>query len=353
MAINELLVITPFANLINIIKISREDIKGRYQGRLRAHYDWSSITAVMSNPELKITVLSIALAIGVTLLGSSALAATALERGLQEYKLKRYNAAARIFEAEIDRNPSNLRARLCLGRTLEMLRDPEGAKDEYKYCFSADPFGPDGKLARVYLLEVAERVAKKKHGPADGPKLVAQSIKWINSQSADCKSRHIARGDAAARHKNNMMNDQMRRQYNVHSVPDYNQNNRNRRYFGDGGDVSQAYWIQSSYLRTDYLRQAALARAEAAKRAFEVQKSANNLKMLLADAQAHPGQRGPKLRALGTNLYIRNYGEDREDLNLPVDPPIELRAKQMKFADDPRLKKELSAKNPKGSEPRL
>lgn len=305
---------------------------------------------------LKVTlILSMAIAAGVTLLSSSAIAATALERGVGEYKLQRYNAAARIFENEIERNPNNLRARLCLGRTLEMLKDPEGAKDEYRYCFAADPFGADGRLAKAYLLEMVERVAKKKHGPADGPKLVAQSIKQINSQSADCKSRHIARGAQHAAHKNSMMNDQMRRQYNA-MMPDYNAMNaynRNRRYFGDGSDVSQQYWLQSSYLRTDYLRQAALARAEAAKRAFEVQKSANNLKMLLADSQAHPGSNGPKLRALGTNLYIRNYGEDREDLELPVDPPIEMRAKQMKLADDPQLKKKLSAKSSKGSDRRI
>ncbi len=306
--------------------------------------------------QLKFTlILSVAITLGASLLGSSALAASALERGLAEYNLHRYNAAARIFEDEIDRNPGNLRARLCLGRTLEMLKDPEGAKQEYKYCFSADPFGADGKLARAYLLEMVERVAKKKHGPADGPKLVSQSIKWINSQSADCKSRHMARGEKAAAWKNSQMSDQLRRQYNM-ATPDYytmNAHNRNRRYFGDGGDVSQQNWLQSSYLRTDYLRQAALARAEGAKRAFEVQKSANNLKMLLAEAQSHPNTPGPKLRALGTNLYIRNYGEDKEDLNLPVDPPVEMRAKQMKLLDDPQLTKKLSAKGLKGSERRI
>lgn len=296
-----------------------------------------------------------AIALSATLLGTPTIAATALELGLGEYKLQRYNAAARIFEAEVERNPNNLRARLCLGRTLEMLKDPEGAKDEYKYCFAADPFGADGRLAKAYLLEMVERVAKKKHGPADGPKLVNQSIKQINSQSADCKARHIARGAQHAAHKNAQMNDQMRRQYNM-MMPDYNTMNaynRNRRYFGDGGDVSQQYWLQSSYLRTDYLRQAALARAEAAKRAFEVQKSANNLKMLIAESQMHPNSSGPKLRALGTNLYIRNYGEDRDDLTLPVDPPVQLRAKQMKLVDDPQLKKKISAKEFKGSDSRI
>jgi len=57
---------------------------------------------------------------------------------------------------------------------------------------------------------------------------------------------------------------------------------------------------------------------------------------LLAEPK-RPGE--PKLRALGTQLYVRYYGtEDHSDPTPPEDPPIELKATELKLASLPPVK---------------
>jgi hypothetical protein len=79
------------------------------------------------------------------------------------------------------------------------------------------------------------------------------------------------------------------------------------------------------------MREAALARYEAARRSVEIQKSANNLKLLIADPSNKPGN--AKLRALGTNLYVRFYGSPERDDVPGEDKPLELRARQGLLSD--------------------
>jgi tetratricopeptide (TPR) repeat protein len=94
--------------------------------------------------------------------------------------------------------------------------------------------------------------------------------------------------------------------------------------------VSNARQINTSYLRSDANVQAMRAQQEGVKAAAELQKSANNLESLLSEKEKAGS---PHLRALGTNLFVRNYSDHDDDSVPPVDPVIELKAKQQTLAD--------------------
>jgi len=79
-----------------------------------------------------------------------------------------------------------------------------------------------------------------------------------------------------------------------------------------------------------------------------LQSSANNLQYLLADKK-HPGE--AKLRAFGTNLFVRYYGnEDHEAPTPPPDPILQLRATQLRLSELPPLARRSSRYEPTADE---
>jgi tetratricopeptide (TPR) repeat protein len=96
------------------------------------------------------------------------------------------------------------------------------------------------------------------------------------------------------------------------------------------GAVSNQNQINTSYIRSDANVQAMRAQQAGVKSAEELQKSANNLESLLGEK---PRAGSPHLRALGTNLFVRNYSDHDDDSIPPVDPIIELKARQERLAD--------------------
>jgi len=84
-------------------------------------------------------------------------------------------------------------------------------------------------------------------------------------------------------------------------------------------------------MRNDAVIQGTRARSEATRKAAFVAQSAANLKSLMMQP-TRPGN--AKLRALGTNLYVRYYGSDTPswtETPAPEDPAIELAAKANKL----------------------
>jgi len=116
--------------------------------------------------------------------------------------------------------------------------------------------------------------------------------------------------------------------------------NPNLNLYGPGG-TSNLSGIRSSYIRSDSSVQAMRAQQEGLHSASELQKSANNLESLLGE---QPKYGTPHLRALGTNLFVRNYSEHDDDSTAPADPPIELRAKAVKLSDVEKSEKGEKAK---------
>jgi hypothetical protein len=94
----------------------------------------------------------------------------------------------------------------------------------------------------------------------------------------------------------------------------------------------QSWSSQSSDYQVQQLRrqQADVQSAQSA------QESANNLERLMAE-KPNSGSGTPKLRALGTNLFVRYYGSHDQDGSTastpPADPVQELKAKELKFSD--------------------
>jgi hypothetical protein len=97
-------------------------------------------------------------------------------------------------------------------------------------------------------------------------------------------------------------------------------------------DLSNLDRINRMYEISDASTQSLRYRNQGQEAAYQSRASANNLLRLLSE----PATLGsPKLRALGTNLYVRNYGEFDYDDVAPADPLLELRATALKLPSKP------------------
>ncbi|HNB25157.1 MAG TPA: hypothetical protein PKZ32_22240 [Candidatus Melainabacteria bacterium] len=247
-----------------------------------------------------------------------------LEDGVEQYYYKRFHTAAMFFEEACAKDPMNWKPHFYLARTLEQLREYEAAKAEFEYCFRLNPFSKEGRLAKQAVLDLASDRERRKH-IADDPMIVQQALRLLNAQSADMKGR--IRAEA-----NRLANERMRLAAERLNMPVETNPNRYRRwYYRPDDEVSNRAYIQGSWHRNDAMREAALARIEATRRASEIQKSSNNLKLLIADPSNKPGS--AKLRALGTNLYVRFYGSPERDDVPGEDKPLELRARAGLLSD--------------------
>ncbi len=253
-----------------------------------------------------------------------------LEDGIEQYYYKRFHTAAMYFEEACAKDPMNWKPHFYLARTLEQLREYEAAKAEFEYCFRLNPFSKEGRLAKAAVLDLAADRERRKH-VAEDPMIIQQALRLLNSQSADMKVRIRAEANRRA-------DEHMRLAAQRLGMPVETNPNRYRRwYYRPDDEVSGNAYIQNSWYRNDAMRSAALMRLEATKRAAEIQKSANNLKLLIADPSNKPGS--AKLRALGTNLYVRFYGSPEMDDVPGDDKPLELRARA-------GLLSEMHLKNP-------
>lgn len=274
-------------------------------------------------PRLRIT--AVMLFLGTASLFSMPQAiAGALEDGVEQYYYKRFHTAAMFFEEACAKDPMNWKPHFYLARTLEQLREYEAAKAEFEYCFRLNPFSKEGRLAKQAVLDLASDRERRKH-IADDPMIVQQALRLLNAQSADLKGR--IRADA-----NRLANERMRlAAERLNMRVETNPNRYRRWYYRPDEEVSNRAYVQSSWHRNDAMREAALARIEATRRAAEIQKSSNNLKLLIADPSNKPGS--AKLRALGTNLYVRFYGSPERDDIPGEDKPLELRARAGLLSD--------------------
>jgi TolA-binding protein len=248
----------------------------------------------------------------------------------QELKQKRYHAAADAYLKVISINPRYSPAYAYLGDILVKLKDYEGAKEAYRAGFEVDPFGQYGRYGKAKLMGLAKRDAYMRTQPQDSQLVVERTLKLINRQSNDLSSIHAAEGQRWSRWRTDLANIQLRRiSQDTHvSVSLLGR----RGYQGyDDREQSNLANIRNNYLRNDAAVQATKIRAEAARKAAFVAQSAADLKSQMMQP-VRPGN--AKLRALGTNLYVRYYGNDTPSWNdSPVadDAPVELAAKAHKL----------------------
>jgi tetratricopeptide (TPR) repeat protein len=270
------------------------------------------------------------------LTGPAAFAASYVDQGMEAYDQKRYYAAEDLFNKALQENPGNQSVYYFLGKTLEHLYDTKSAKEAYQNCFRINPFSVQGKYAKQAVTQLSGQIEADNHTPADTPQMTAKTISEINRQAADSKQRYDKVGTQQAAWSITKANNELAQLGYRYRMSTANLGPNTRKGTINMGDMSSMYAINTSYIRTDGQVQANLARAAAAKAQTELQTSANNLEYLLADKK-QPGE--AKLRAFGTNLFVRYYGnEDHEAPTAPPDPMIELKATQMRLSELPPLK---------------
>lgn len=266
-----------------------------------------------------------------------------LNRAQANISLRRYHAAAEELMNAIQINPSSSLAFRQLGDVLVELKDSEGALESYKACFENDPFGENGKYAKAKLLSLSGRNARSKMAPQDTEPVVQNTITTVNSQVRDYANRMQVEG----RRNSTRISRESALGFPAGFVPAYDTggySRRGRRGMGGGaygfgggggfrgvgygpGEISDLNYLRGNYGRTDVRVRAMASQREAAQRAAHVAESATNLKDQLL--RPHK-QGGARLRALGTNVYVRYYGDETpssSDEKIPEDPAIELRAK--------------------------
>ncbi|MBX9669498.1 MAG: hypothetical protein K2X93_17885 [Candidatus Obscuribacterales bacterium] len=262
--------------------------------------------------------------IGAATSAQPAHALAAMEQGKVELKWKRYNAAKAQFMLEIQRNPSNQKAYLFLGRCLEYLKDTEDAKATYRACYSVNPFSLEGKQAKKFLLDVSGKMEEREHRAVDSPQDVIDSGVLIQRQSLELQARKIREARAYEQSRRGMS---PRRGYYYSADGLYNDGQRRR------GEVSNQDFINNSGGIYDAANEAAKARAFGQRQAMSIQGTANALIERLGRKSTGSA---PALRAIGTNLYVQYYrssNEEEDNMPLPQDPPMELRARQYRLGD--------------------
>lgn len=283
--------------------------------------------------------------------------ATLSDAAVADYNSLRYHACAEKLERCLSLKPGDAMTYLRLGDTLQQLRDNDGAKEAYQACFTIDPFGKLGLFAKNRMLTVAKITAYQSVAPQDTPKVVAHTIAQIDDEAADLSNRTMREGRATAQWRMQLGQIEARK---INEQARMDRDSLRANYYGGGygrygnafgfggggggyggyggygggggggaaGEISNMAQIQTSWQRTDARVQANLARQAAANKAAMVNESAANLKNQMFSKQI-PGD--ATLHALGTNLYVRYYGNDTPSYDAPLvpeDPPAaEMRAR--------------------------
>ncbi len=260
--------------------------------------------------------------------GTSAHASNLIEEGKEHFKARRFYAAEDCFNRASQTDPQNQLIHYYLGQTLEQLYDAKAAKAAYTDCFRINPFNEQGVAAKQALVHLSGRVEAEAHAPVDDVKVTAKTIEMINRQVADGQARYVRWGNSNSAHAISIGNMSAARMGYDAQMSLRGVRRGGRLYdYGGGRDVSNSSEIRSSWIRADAQREALKHQIAAVQSCRELAASAANLEALIAEKK-RPGE--AKLRALGTQLYVRYYGdEDHESPTPPQDPPIELRATEL------------------------
>ncbi|HEY9677964.1 MAG TPA: hypothetical protein V6C76_08135 [Drouetiella sp.] len=265
-----------------------------------------------------------------------------VEEGKANFRLKRYYAAEDCFNRAAAADPSNQLIRYLIGQTLEQLYDSKAAKVAYMDCYRINPFNNYGEAAKKALTDLNSRMEAQAHQPADTIEQTQQTIDMIHRQSNQMQRINIRYGQAQANWATDIGNRAAAR-YGDYNRYNYRDVRNGRTLYNYDDEYSTRGQIRSSWARSDAAVQALNHQAMATQKAREIANSAANLESLLAEKKVD-GE--AKLRALGTNLFVRYYGNsDHEDPLPSDDPPIELRATEQKLQDLPATKPSLKAKS--------
>jgi tetratricopeptide (TPR) repeat protein len=274
--------------------------------------------------------------------GTSAHATSLIDEGREHFMARRFYAAEDCFNRASQADPQNQLIRFYLGQTLEHLYDEKAAKVAYTDCFRINPFNEQGSAAKKALLQLNGRIEERAHQATDTPDVTRKTVEMINRQSGEMQANYIRWGNTTSQRAISNGNRIASRNGYFEPMTLAGVRGGSRLYDYTGmEDWSSRGQIRTSWIRADAQVQALRHQSASVRSARELAATAANLEALIAEKK-RPGE--AKLRALGTQLYVRYYGsEDHDAPTPPQDPLIELKATELRLSSLPPIRTETSA----------
>lgn len=232
-----------------------------------------------------------------------------INEGIDNYNRHRFHNAEDDFNDALDMAPGMPRIYVYLGVTLLQINQRQSAIDALRTAYELDPFGTYGRYAKHCLIVLMGDEEVRKRGPKDNLKTVQGTIDSLNRKAGDEANRQGRFASVMAQAKQSSANSFA---------------NSLRQ---DSDSYSNEIALKQSFVRMDAMVQMARVRQEAARRAANTQEAANNLKTQIS-AKLMPGD--AKLRAFGTTLHARYYGDETYNLApwyIPREMPLQLKAR--------------------------
>lgn len=244
-------------------------------------------------------------------------------KGMDFYKQKDYKQAIAFLEKASRKDPYNAELHYYLANSHIFLKDGNSAIREYSACFDLDPLGTFGQYSRKALLGFGKKFRGLSSAVADPPgkhriaaddaKSIKQAVSLIAAQSCEREKLNHAAGEGSAKVSVSVGEEKQRKLSKAAEelVADLSQANRSPSpaLQEEMHEIQQSAVFAGQHARYDAQQQAAMHMSAAVERSTAVEKSASSLLALMAEA---PRRGKVKMKAAGTNLYVRNYDFEPE-----------------------------------------
>lgn len=270
-----------------------------------------------SNTRSALTAITIAFIFSITYLqhGANAASSDSLKKGMQLYNKKDYKGALPLLEQAKSEDPYNAELHYYLANTFMFLKNGEAAMKEYCECFELDPLGTFGQYSRKALNGFGKKFRGfgkaatdgKKHVAPDDSQSVKQALKLIKGQSCERDNLHKNSAEAAA--KTAVANGEERDHRltkaaqeladELASIPKQTPALQEEIH-----EIQQKAVFEGQRARLNAQQEATMHMQAAALRSTQIENSASSLLSLISESPK-PGR--VKVKAAGTNLYVRNY----------------------------------------------
>lgn len=244
---------------------------------------------------------------------------------IDAYNKKQYKQAICLLRKAIADDPYNAELHYYLANCYVFQKDGNAAIKEYSQCFDLEPLGTFGQYSRQALLGFGKKFhgftssqADNKHLAPDDPSSIKQAVELIRKQTGDREKLQHERAENAARVAVDSGEKQQQRISRaadeliecltpVNKAP-------TQALHEEIHEIRQRAVFAGQRARFDAQQQATKHMEYAAQRAVSLEHSASSLLSLISE-NPKPGR--IKVKAAGTNLYVRNYGLEPA---IPIEP---------------------------------
>ena len=255
-------------------------------------------------------------------LATPAFAVSSLKLGMEAYRKNDYKEAIRLLNKAEAEDPYNAELHYYLANCYVFQHDGESAIKQYSRCFDLEPLSKYGQYSRQALLGFGKKFRGftgshdgKEHLAPDDPKSIKQAVALIRKQTEDQDKRAHSYGEKAAEsaiqkgesHAQQINKDAQQLSEDLAPLA------RSQAAQAELHEIRQKAVFAGQHARFEAQQQAAKHMEHAAQNAISLESSAASLLRLMSE-DPKPGR--VKLKALGTNLYVRNYGMEPK-------PPLE------------------------------